>query len=73
MSRMKFFTVQRWWQYKLGNAPMSHDKHWDKTFEDRKDAEHLALTADSGISGDTRYRYKIVESDQFENSDLRHF
>ena len=52
---------------------MSHDKHWDKTFEDRKDAEHLALTADSGISGDTRYRYKIVESDQFENSDLRHF
>jgi hypothetical protein len=55
------FTVQRWSQYKLGRAPMAHDRSADKHFPTQAAAQLYADTADSGISGDTRYRYKVVE------------
>jgi len=54
------FTVRRYSQYKLGHAPMSHDKKADKHFPTEAEAEVYANKADSGISGDTRYRYEVV-------------
>lgn len=56
----KKYTVQRWSQYKLGGG-FHHDKYSDAKFDDFKKAEDYALSADSGISGDTRYRYKIID------------
>lgn len=54
------YVVQRWSQYKLGNAPLAHDKNADKEFDTYEEAEHYSFQADGGFSSDTRYRYKIV-------------
>jgi hypothetical protein len=54
------WTVQRWSQYKLGNAPMEHEKDADRKFDTESRAQTHADTADSGINGDMRYRYKII-------------
>ena len=55
------YIVERWSQYKLATGQMSHDKDANKEFNRKEDAEEYMRTADSGISGDTRYRYVLRE------------
>lgn len=55
------FTIQRFSQYKLGNAPFKYDDWADSVFFSKEEAERYSNTADSGINGDTRYRYEIIE------------
>jgi hypothetical protein len=52
--------VQRWSQYKLGNADFTHDVDADIMFTSEESAEAYVLKANSGASGDTRHRYEIV-------------
>ena len=54
------WTVQKWGQYKLGNGPYYYCKGEDVLVDSQKEADDYWITADSGISGDTRYRYKVI-------------
>jgi len=54
------YAVQQLSQYKLGNAPFSKSGK-PVFFETKQEAELYALKADSGISGDTRFRYEITK------------
>ncbi len=54
------WVVQRWSQYKLGSAPFAHDENADKPFTSEEEALDYERKADSGIGGDTRYRYVVV-------------
>jgi hypothetical protein len=55
------YVVKRYYQYRLGNAPYSHDPREDKYFDDEGEALNYAQTADSGFWGDMRYRYEVEE------------
>jgi hypothetical protein len=55
------WTVQRWSQYKNSRAPFSHDSWVDKNFDSEEEAQKYSLEANSGIGGDTRYRYLVVQ------------
>jgi hypothetical protein len=54
------FVVQRWSQYKRATGAMTHDKQADREFPVWDAAQSYANTADSGLSGDTRYRYTLL-------------
>ena len=59
-SKCAIWIVQRWQQYKLGKSSFTHDVKNDFECDSQEDAERYAITADSGIEGDMRYRYKII-------------
>ena len=51
--------VERWSKYKLGNAAFSHDVHADMAFHTEAQAQEYMRTADSGLGGDTYYKYAV--------------
>jgi hypothetical protein len=52
--------VECWYQYKIGNGPFEHNPTRDVYFTTEEKANEYARNADSGFSGDTRFRYKVV-------------
>lgn len=54
------FTVQTWYQYKLGNAPFQHSPDKDVSFFSLEEAQDHVSKADIGTWSDTRLQYKIV-------------
>jgi hypothetical protein len=54
------WVVQRWSQYKLGRDPFNYCADADQRFKSEMEAMDYVLKADSGLGGDTRYRYVII-------------
>lgn len=56
--------VRRWSQYKLGKSEFTLTPIHETRFHTEAEALEYARTADSGYSGDMRYRYEIIPPQQ---------